>query len=231
MSHYIFLSSLRQTPSTWIPILKEADIPGTVHCPDLNALLGGLDPTFDNLYSVVSNYCRKFYGRIHLCGESAGALLALRYAARHPDRAASLVLVSVPASLSDAWITRQQTRYRLLPKYRLSKSSMDRTDILTFLDSLYKEDMSRELDRVVVPTLILCGQKDKDLVEETLALHEKMPGSFVQNVPDASWDIPKDNPAYLSQVLHNFYKDLQKHPEYLKMLDCPDRNTSSKQER
>ena len=50
--------------------------------------------SYEGLYRGWEQNCQKLPGRLHLCGLSLGAVLALDYTIRHPQRVESLVLIA-----------------------------------------------------------------------------------------------------------------------------------------
>ena len=88
----VFLHGLGQTARAWDEVVRlcpglEAD------CPDLFSLPGS-GPSYDRLLSALEGRYAGESGPLRLCGLSLGAVLALDYAARHPDQVRQLVLIA-----------------------------------------------------------------------------------------------------------------------------------------
>lgn len=114
---YLFIHGLGQSPAVWsetlwrMPGLYAAD----AHCPDLAHLLRGTPADYGALYRAFSAYCASLPQPLHLCGLSLGGILALQYAAEHPARVASLVLIGAQYRMPKRLLGVQSAVFRLMP--------------------------------------------------------------------------------------------------------------------
>ena len=82
----VFLHGLGQKPGDWDPVINRLDKGSRALCPDLYALeREGED--YPALYGALERYCDGLEGPLDLCGLSLGGVLALQYAAEHPETA------------------------------------------------------------------------------------------------------------------------------------------------
>lgn len=82
---YCLLHGLGQSPADWAAV--EAGLPGQkILCPDLAAWWAGRPVTYESLLEGLEAQCAGREEAMVLCGCSLGAILALDYAWRHPDR-------------------------------------------------------------------------------------------------------------------------------------------------
>ena len=89
----VFLHGLGQTSTSWKKTISLLPEDGDCRCPELSQLLDGKQASFQNLYAGLEEYCSQIPGTFCLCGLSLGGVLALQYAADHPDKLHSLVLI------------------------------------------------------------------------------------------------------------------------------------------
>ena len=92
--NYLYLHGLGQGPDHWKNVIRETTVSGGSVCPDLAKLAGDSPLSYSALYDAVSSLCGEMDGELVLCGLSLGGVLALHYAADHPERVKALVLVA-----------------------------------------------------------------------------------------------------------------------------------------
>ena len=94
----VFLHGLGQKPEDWNPVINRLPKGSQALCPNLYALeRDGED--YPALYGAFEQYCDGLEGLLDLCGLSLGGVLALQYAAEHPERVSSLALIGARASM------------------------------------------------------------------------------------------------------------------------------------
>ena len=94
MPHTMLLHGLGQSSDSWKQVIDclPTEQKELLHTPDLFALSEEI--SYEGLYRGWEQNCQKLPGRLHLCGLSLGAVLALDYTIRHPQRVESLVLIA-----------------------------------------------------------------------------------------------------------------------------------------
>lgn len=160
--------------------------------------MAGIDPPFD------------------LCGLSLGALTALRYAGEHPDRVRRLVVC--------AGFTRLPLHLRVLqraltgvagvvPAARLRRSlvlGLPEEHRAAALAEIQGVDVRRamragasfRLARLPsVPTLVLCGERDRINLKLSRRLAAALPDARFELVPDAAHVANLDNPEAFTELL------------------------------
>jgi proline iminopeptidase len=68
--------------------------------------------------------------------------------------------------------------------------------------SLY--DFAKELEKVTVPTLIVCGDEDDPCIEPSLFLKQHMPASGLAMFPKSGHTVNLEEPALFNQTLDSF---------------------------
>lgn len=138
------------------------------------------------------------------CGASVGASVALTAAVRAPAAVSHLVLSGAQVSPPKAAILAQRTAIRLTPKRRLASMNIDKDRLLTVLDELAELDLSGQLSRVSVPTLVVAGGRDPRGVREAEALVSALPQGRLAVVPDAGADVHLEQPKRFNEALYGF---------------------------
>jgi pimeloyl-ACP methyl ester carboxylesterase len=162
----------------------------------------------------------------HVIGFSMGAMTALQFASRQPERLRTLVVVgittqrepraSVAARLMDparidredsAWARELDARHdpgqgpgawrRLLPAIA---ADVRVQPLLT----------PRELRRIEVPTLVACGDRDPFVpVDHAWGLQRQLPDGRLFVAPDCGHEVMVRRPGLFNEVLAGFYRSTE----------------------
>jgi pimeloyl-ACP methyl ester carboxylesterase len=222
-------SSGREDFAALIPISSRAFL---VHVPDArghgstrwDAAAGfRYDWLVDDLLAFVDAV---HLSTFHLIGFSMGALTALQFAARFPERLRTLVVVgistqrepraSVAARLMDparidrddpAWATELDARHdkgqgpgawrRLLPAIA---ADVRVQPLLT----------PKELRRIEVPALVACGDRDPFVpIDHAWGLQRQLPDGRLFVAPDCGHEVMVRRPGLFNEVLAGFYRSTE----------------------
>jgi len=200
---HIFLHGLGQDASAWDKLLAALPIEGT--CPELFSFLDG-EPTYRALYRGFSGYCEGLDGPVSLCGLSLGAVLALQYAAEHPERVASLVLIAPQYKSPKALLRLQDLIFALMPEKAFGDTGLDKSTFRALTRSMGELDLTAKLGAVRYPTLVLCGEKDKANRKAAESLARLLPSAELKLVPAAGHEVNVDAPEALAEILTEFYQ-------------------------
>lgn len=204
---YLFIHGLRQSPAAWsetlwrMPGLYAAD----AHCPGLVRLLSGKPADYDALYRAFSQYCTALPQPFHLCGLSLGGILALQYAAEHPTRTASLVLIGAQYRMPGKLLAVQSAVFRLMPERAFRQMGFAKQDVLRLTGSMRELDFSDALSAIPCPALILCGGKDRANRAAAAELAARLPHARLQTIAGAGHEVNMDAPAQLALALTRFW--------------------------
>ena len=202
---YLLIHGLGQTPEAWEGTRRLLPF-SDVYCPDLIHLLDGAPAEYDTLYHAFAAYCSALPQPLHLCGLSLGGVLALQYAAEHPARVASLVLIGTPYRIPRRTLALQSAVFRLLPERAFRQMGFSKADMLQLSNSMAALDPSCLLPAVSCPTLVLCGGKDHINRAAAQAIAAVPPHACLQIIPGAGHEINRDAPAQLVLALIRFRK-------------------------
>lgn len=86
-----------------------------------------------------------------MCGLSLGAILALDYATRHPEKLAGLVLISVQYKVPRLLTAIQNFLFRQMSQEVFAEMGITKQQLLNFSDSMKSLDLRGEVARVKCP--------------------------------------------------------------------------------
>jgi 3-oxoadipate enol-lactonase len=148
---------------------------------------------------------------LELCGLSLGALVALQMALVRPDRVERLALC--------AGFARLPVRGRLLmgmvgaaaglvpARIRGELGGLERRAVRAVFRAGRSFDVSGELGRLTMPTLILYGDRDRANAPLSRALAAALPDGRLAVVPGAGHEANVDAPAAFTAALHAFLNE------------------------
>ena len=203
---YLFVHGLGQTADSWAQTLSHMELRERLLCPELFSLLEGKAAGYDNLYRAFSDYCDGQPDNLHLCGLSLGAVLALHYAAEHPGKVASLVLIAPQYRGPKLLLQVQDMIFRFMPQEVFVEMGISKENFRRLNLSMGELDLSDKLGSVACPVLLLCGERDKANRKAARELKEKISGARLYFVEDAEHEINVQSPEKLAKLLMEFYR-------------------------
>ena len=136
----VFLHGLGQKPEDWNPVVNRLAKGSQALCPNLYALERDGDD-YPALYGAFERYCDGLEGQLDLCGLSLGGVLALQYAAEHPERVNSLALIGARASMPGGLLAIQNLMFRLMPAESFRKIGMEKQAVIKLCASMAELDL------------------------------------------------------------------------------------------
>jgi pimeloyl-ACP methyl ester carboxylesterase len=155
-----------------------------------------------------------------------GAMTALGFAVRHPDRLRTLVA----ASISPEREPRSSVARRLLDPGRIERDQpawaaqvARRQDAVqgpgtwrrllpTIAEDVGVQPLlsARELHAITVPTLVICGDRDPMTpVDQAWRLARQVQDGRLLVVPDCGHEVLSDRPALVNEALGSFYRSTE----------------------
>ncbi len=162
----------------------------------------------------------------HLLGFSMGAMTALQFAVRHPERLRTLVVVG---------ITTQREPRLSVGRRLMDPDRVDRDDPAWAAELARRHDpvqgagawrrllpaiaadiavqpllSPRDLRRIAAPTLVVCGDRDPFVpVDHAWGLKRQLPDGRLLVVPDCGHEVMVRRPALFNEALGSFYRSTE----------------------
>ena len=200
----IFLHGLGQTGASWNETIALLPNENVCLCPNLSELLVGKQATFQNLYAGFESYCDRISGTFCLCGLSLGGVLALQYAANHPQRLNSLILMGAQYRSPKLLLAIQNLIFRFMKESNFQGLGFGKDDFIRLCATTGQVNLTAALPGIPCPTLVLCGENDSPNKKAARGLSRGIPGSKLVFIPQAGHELNKDCPEKLADILQKF---------------------------
>lgn len=200
----VFLHGLGQTGASWNETIALLPNENVCLCPNLSELLVGKQATFQNLYAGFESYCDRISGTFCLCGLSLGGVLALQYAANHPQRLNSLILMGAQYRSPKLLLAIQNLIFRFMKESNFQGLGFGKDDFIRLCATTGQVNLTAALPGIPCPALVLCGENDSPNKKAARGLSRGIPGSKLVFIPQAGHELNKDCPEKLADILQKF---------------------------
>ncbi len=180
----LFLHGWRSESSVWFPALENFDAENSIYCLDLPGFGKSELPhsaySVENYSEIISGFISKLgLDKVVIIGHSFGGRIAIKLASKNPDFLKGIVLVD-SAGFVDKTLSNKLKRIiakPLKPIFKFKALHGIRKSIYRFIGSedyvatpqlrenylkVIGEDLSEDMKKINIPTMIIWGDKDKD---------------------------------------------------------------------
>lgn len=199
----IFLHGLGQGPSSWDGTLRYLD--GPALCPDLFSLPRRGEFGYQALYQAFCAYCAAVSGPVQLCGLSLGGVLALHYAAEHPENVSSLALIGAQYAMPKRLLQFQDLLFRWAPAGVFQGAGLAREEMRTLCRSMADLDFGPKLREIAAPALVVCGARDRANRRSSVQLQTLLPNARLVLLPGSGHEVNREAPDQLGPLLRDFF--------------------------
>ncbi|MFF4397143.1 alpha/beta fold hydrolase [Streptomyces sp. NPDC001480] len=146
------------------------------------------------------------YGRFTCAAILSGTIVAAQVAAENPDLVARLILSGGPEIAPGATSQRRLRieRHRPGRLVRAVSDLPDRNGWIDMLDALQTSDLSCVLPQVAVPTLVLCGKRDRASLPDARRTAAAIRGAHLSVLPHAGHLLPMTAPHAFNAIARGF---------------------------
>ncbi|MEU8819352.1 alpha/beta hydrolase [Actinoplanes sp. NPDC048796] len=167
------------------------DLPGYGRSPGPFSL----DAAADALHAVTRKR------PVHVCGLSAGAMVALRWAARYPGDIASLMLSGVQVRPPRLITGLQTAMMRLMPTRSFEEDGVTKPQLLQVMGQLRRADLRSDLGLVTARTLVTCGAEDRLNLVASRTAAAGIPNAELRIIPEAKHLWNQDLPELFNRTV------------------------------
>lgn len=204
----ILIHGLGQNETSWNIVETELNKNKlSVEKPNLYAMIKDTRINYSILYKKFADYCNSFSEKLNLCGLSLGGILALDYSKEFPEKVNSLILIGTPYKIPKFLFKLQGIIFHTTPKSTFEKIGCTKGDFISLANSTANVDIETNLDKIDCKTLIICGIKDNQNMENAKLLNKAIINSSFKTVSNASHVVNVDNPKDLSNMIYDFWKE------------------------
>ena len=140
-----------------------------------------------------------------LVGLSLGGLLALDLADQDLPHMKGLILSGTQYNLADNFLYRLQILvFKLIPKSVFSKQGADKKHMLQILTELRKVNLTDKVKKIMLPSLLVCGSKDKPNLKAAYKLNKLLKNSQLCIIEKGGHTLNSQAPETFAQIIEKF---------------------------
>lgn len=145
-----------------------------------------------------------------LIGLSLGAALALELSSYDIPNLQALVLSGCPLKLAgNILFYIQLLIFKLLPKRIFEKQGADKAFMVGVSEELKTLDLRESTQNCPYPSLLICGSQDKPNLSSMKSIHELMPDSQFQIIPEGPHVLNRAKPKEFAEITRSFLELLK----------------------
>lgn len=201
----IFLHGMGQNASSWSKTISCFTESAECDCPEISSFFTQGNCTYNAIYNAMNSYLNTNPQKFNLCGLSLGAVLSLNYALNNPEKINLLVLIAPQFTMPKLLLKIQNIIFKFMPESQFSEIGFTKNDFITLTNSMNTIDFTDRLNSLALPTLILCGEKDKANIKAAKKLAAALPNAAFKAIPNASHEVNIDNPSELAVIIKEFF--------------------------
>lgn len=208
MTHTImFLAGIGQDASAWQPVIDGLQGGWTGHSYAVSDLVAEDTPfTMAAAVGALHEQINRLQlGETILCGLSLGAMIAMSYAIAHPERTLGLVLTAPAVRPNPALMMAETVAVQLLPTSLLGlPSGLTKRRLREILNVVGRIDYRSSLAEIGIPTLVVCGGKDRVNLATATKLSEELDQARLATIEEAGHELNASHPVEFGHILADF---------------------------
>lgn len=202
----VFLSGLGDSTTAWDEVISFLPSEWRTSTMTLAKLCPLESFTLDRAVTGLAKHVRSQDEQTHLVGLSAGAMVALQYAATH--KIGSLFLSSPQISPPRAVLAIQNTIFRFLPGRAFQSAGLTKSEAIAVTRGLAHVDLTADARQISVHTTVACGSKDRANLKAAELAHSLIPNSHLRVIEGAGHEWHKTMPLRFAQGLERHFRQI-----------------------
>ena len=197
----IFLHGLGQDEHSWKKVQEAlVDVP-----TESLALFPRGNESYQEIRQATLQHLQAQNQPFILVGLSLGGLLALDLADQALPHLKGLILSGTQYNLADNFLYRLQILvFKLIPKSVFSKQGADKEQMLRILTELRKVNLTEKVKKIKLPSLLVCGSKDKPNLKAAYELNKLLKGSQLHIIEKGGHTLNSQEPETFAQIIEKF---------------------------
>ena len=197
----IFLHGLGQDERSWKEVQEAlADVP-----TESLALFPRGNESYQDIRQATLQHLQVQNQPFILVGLSLGGLLALDLADQALPHLKGLILSGTQYNLADNFLYRLQILvFKLMPKSVFSKQGADKKHMLQILTELRKVNLTDKVKKIMLPSLLVCGSKDKPNLKAAYKLNKLLKNSQLCIIEKGGHTLNSKAPGTFAQIIEKF---------------------------
>ena len=197
----IFLHGLGQDEYSWKKVQEAlADVP-----TESLALFPKGNESYQDIRQATLQHLQAQNQPFLLVGLSLGGLLALDLADQAPPHLKGLTLSGTQYNLADNFLYRLQILvFKLMPKSVFTKQGTDKGQMLRILTELRKVNLTDKVKKIKLPSLLVCGSKDKPNLKAAYELNKLLKDSQLHIIEKGGHTLNSQAPEAFAQIIEKF---------------------------
>lgn len=201
----IFLHGLGQDETSWSQV--QHHLPSD--CTEAFPLFDKSDDHYPDIRKKVLTHLQDQRQPFILVGLSLGGVLALDLSQNDLPLLKGLILSGTQYKLKgNRLYLLQLWLFRAIPKWIFKKQGADKQQMLTLLKDLVDLDLSQVARKTKVPSLVICGSKDRANLNASKSLKNLLPQASFKLIENGGHTLNTQSSEQLAQEIKTFIKTL-----------------------
>jgi len=206
----VVLHGLGQTVSDWQSVVSSLSQESVI----LN-LFNNMDKNEPISVDILSKRINRELAKIDepfiLVGLSLGGLLALDYAIKEPSDYLKGLIVCGAIYKSIPKLIRliQVVAIKCLPQNKLENIGLTKRQILDLINSINQINLTEELTKIQLMTLVVCGDKDKVNIQSSKEINHLIKNSKLEVIENGQHELNKSSSNELAILIQNYNVELE----------------------
>lgn len=211
----ILLHGLGQSAESWHEVVKNINLQEVTVFPLFDDIPPTVPVNLDSLNRKLEVYLKGISEPFILGGLSLGSVLTLRFATEgHPLLKGIVVAAGQFEAPNEKIMAFQNSVFKLMPPALLKKSGLDleKPQILQLMKEMSHLDLQYSLRQIEVPTLLLCGAKDRVNLPATKEMSELLPNATTKIIRNGKHELNRSSPDAFAAEVNKFIENILESP-------------------